>query len=205
MTHLRTKFLTPFNSPLNFGSQIHKLNTGSMPSRLWCRVYAKTSVVFGLTHWGRDKMDASSQTTFSRAFSSMKIVAFWISLKYVRKGPIVNNPALVQLMAWRRSGAKPLSEPMMISLPTHICVTRPQWVKFIPPKQPAYAHGHWGQPHEATVVKMAPTRPLASRSFCLLALLCDHRSPSNLQQSNMRAWYTLHQNDRLVPFLVFVQ
>ena len=51
------------------------------------------------------------------------------SLKYVRKGPIDNNPALVQKMAWRRSGDKPLSEPMMISLPTHICVTRPQWVK----------------------------------------------------------------------------
>ena len=31
-------------------------------------------------------------------------------------------------MAWRRSGDKPLSEPMMVGLPTHICVTRPQWV-----------------------------------------------------------------------------
>ena len=31
-------------------------------------------------------------------------------------------------MAWRRSGDKPLSEPMMVSLLTHICVTRPQWV-----------------------------------------------------------------------------
>ena len=34
-------------------------------------------------------------------------------------------------MAWRRPGDKPLSEPRMISLPTHICVTRPQWVKDI--------------------------------------------------------------------------
>ena len=32
-------------------------------------------------------------------------------------------------MAWCRSGDKPLSEPMMVSLLTHICVTRPQWVK----------------------------------------------------------------------------
>ena len=32
-------------------------------------------------------------------------------------------------MAWRRSGDKPLSEPMMVNLLTHICVTRPQWVK----------------------------------------------------------------------------
>ena len=64
---------------------------------------------------------------------------------------------------------------------------------------------HWGQPHEATVVKMAPTRPLASRSFCLLVLLCDHRSLSNWQQRNTEAWYTLHQNDRLVSVLIFVQ
>ena len=54
------------------------------------------------------------------------------SLKYVRKGPIDNNPALVQIMAWRRSGDKPLSEPMMVSLLTHICVIRPQWVKTWP-------------------------------------------------------------------------
>ena len=51
-----------------------------------------------------------------------------ISLKFVPKGPINNIPALVQIMAWRRPGDKPLSEPMMISLPTHKCVTRPQWV-----------------------------------------------------------------------------
>ena len=32
-------------------------------------------------------------------------------------------------MAWRRLGDRPLSKPMMFSLPAHICVTRPQWVK----------------------------------------------------------------------------
>ena len=54
-----------------------------------------------------------------------------ISLKFVPKGPINNNPALVQVMAWRRPGDKPLSEPMMVWLLTHICVTRPQWVKWV--------------------------------------------------------------------------
>ena len=57
----------------------------------------------------------------------------WISLKiplkFVPKGPINNSPAQVQIMAWRRPGDKPLSEPMMDKIPTHICVTRPQWVK----------------------------------------------------------------------------
>ena len=51
-----------------------------------------------------------------------------ISLKFVPRGPSYNIPALVQIMAWRRPGDKPLSEPMIISLLTHICVTRPQWV-----------------------------------------------------------------------------
>ena len=51
-----------------------------------------------------------------------------ISLKFVSEGPINNIPALVQKMAWRRPGAKPLSAPMLVSLLTHICVTRPKWV-----------------------------------------------------------------------------
>ena len=56
-------------------------------------------------------------------------ISIKISLKFVPNVPIKNIPALVQIMAWRRSGDKPLSEPMMVRLPTHICVTRPQWVK----------------------------------------------------------------------------
>ena len=36
-----------------------------------------------------------------------------IPLKFVPKGPINNIPALVQIMAGRRSGDKPLSEPTM--------------------------------------------------------------------------------------------
>ena len=42
-------------------------------------------------------------------------ISIKISLKFVPKGPINNIPALVQIMAWRRPGAKPLSEPMMAS------------------------------------------------------------------------------------------
>ena len=52
-----------------------------------------------------------------------------ISLKFVPRGLINNIPTLVQVMAWRRPGDKPLTEPMMVRLPTHICVTRPQQVK----------------------------------------------------------------------------
>ena len=56
-----------------------------------------------------------------------------ISLKFVPKGPINNIQALVLIMAWRRPGDKPLSEPMMVRLPTHICVTQPQWVNSLAP------------------------------------------------------------------------
>ena len=36
-----------------------------------------------------------------------------ISLKLVPRGPIDNKPALVHVMVWRRTGDKPLPEPMM--------------------------------------------------------------------------------------------
>ena len=56
-------------------------------------------------------------------------IAIKISLKFVPKGSVNNIPPLVQVMAWRRPGDKPLFEPMMVNLLTHMCVTRPQWVK----------------------------------------------------------------------------
>ena len=68
--------------------------------------------------------------TFKYIFLNENVIILAkVSLKFVPKGPINNIPALVQIMAWRRLGDKPLSEPMMVRLPTHICVTRPQWVK----------------------------------------------------------------------------
>ena len=67
--------------------------------------------------------------TFKRIFLNENVrIAFKISLKIVPKGPIKNIPTLVQMMALRRPDDKPLSEPMTVSLLTHICVTRPQWV-----------------------------------------------------------------------------
>ena len=59
----------------------------------------------------------------------------WISinipLKFFPKVRINNIPALVQIMAWRRPGDKPLSGPVMVRLMTHISVTLPQWVNVI--------------------------------------------------------------------------
>ena len=45
---------------------------------------------------------------FKRIFLNENvIISIKISLKFVPKGPINNNPALVQIMAWRRSDDKP--------------------------------------------------------------------------------------------------
>ena len=65
--------------------------------------------------------------TFKRIFLNENVrISIKISMKFVPKGPNNNIPALVQIMDWRRPGDKPLSEPMMVKLPTRICVTRPQ-------------------------------------------------------------------------------
>ena len=45
----------------------------------------------------------------------MKIIicVVWISMKFVPHGVIDNKSALLQVMAWHLTGAKPLPEPML--------------------------------------------------------------------------------------------
>ena len=59
------------------------------------------------------------------------LISLKISLKCVPMAQINNTPVLVQIMAWCRTGDKPLSELMMVNLLTHTCVTRPQCVDLI--------------------------------------------------------------------------
>ena len=74
------------------------------------------------------KMAVIFETTFSNAFSWMEMFKFrlWLHWKFVTEVSINNIPTLVQIMVWRRPGDRSLSEPIMVSLPAHICVTRPQ-------------------------------------------------------------------------------
>ena len=52
---------------------------------------------------------------FKRIFVNENVwISIKISLKFVPKGQTNNIPALVPIMAWRRSGDKPLSEPMIV-------------------------------------------------------------------------------------------
>ena len=70
--------------------------------------------------------------TFKRIFLKENVrISITISPKFVHKGPINSTAALVQIMVWCRPGDKPLSDPVMVRLLAHICVTRPQWVKAV--------------------------------------------------------------------------
>ena len=97
----------------------------------WCR--PKLAIIVGLdtlnTLRPRQNGGHFPDDIFKCIFLNENIwISLKISLNFVPNGRIDNIPALVQIMAWHRPGDKPLSEPMIVSLPTHICVTRPQWV-----------------------------------------------------------------------------
>ena len=83
--------------------------------------WAQHQITFWLTYWGRNKITAISQTTFSNAFSWMKIFKFRLRFRWCFfprfqltifhhwfRWWLVAIPSLVQIMAWRRPGDKPL-------------------------------------------------------------------------------------------------
>ena len=86
------------------------------------------------------------------------------SVKLVPKGPINNILALVQIMAWHRPGDKLSSWPMMVSLLTHICVTRSQWVK---------------SSHCNSFEDQVPIDVIISTELQILGYINGSRSPSN--------------------------
>ena len=83
--------------------------------------------------WKYLSMWRSQETTYSHIFTRIFMnekfcILIRILLKFVAEGPTDNKSALVQVMAWCRTGDKPLSEPLMVSLLTHICITWPPWI-----------------------------------------------------------------------------
>ena len=79
-----------------------------------------------LTHWGWQKKDNIFKGIF---FNGYVLISQKILPKFVPKVRINNIPALVQIMAWHWPGDKPLSEPIMVGILIHVCVTLPQWIK----------------------------------------------------------------------------
>ena len=91
------------------------------PNKFWCII---------ITLKPRQNGRHFTDDIFKSIFLNEK---FWISnsisLNYVQYDLIDIISALIQIMAWRQIGDTPSSEPMMSSLLTFICVTRPRWVK----------------------------------------------------------------------------
>ena len=120
-----------------------------------------------LTHWGRDKMADISQTAFSNAFPWMKIceqIIHWSLFLRVKL-------TISQIMAWRRPGDKPLSEPMLVILLTHMCVTRPQWVKW------------WEQRHVPIIIIFK----ILKHDTCTFKFLYNH----NIITANQAQWIVI--------------
>ena len=66
---------------------------------------------------------------FKRIFVNESVWIHW--LLFVRSNEQYSRIGLDKMMARGRPEDKPLSEPMAICLPTHICFTLPQWIKYI--------------------------------------------------------------------------
>ena len=92
-----------------------QMTTEEMHAILEERDSAVNKVQEWLTHPPLDKMvtilaDAVFKCIYLNANDRIPIT---ISLKLIPRSPIYNKPALVQVMAWRRTGDKPLPEPML--------------------------------------------------------------------------------------------
>ena len=85
----------------------------------WCQAVSNNHADSSIINTLRPRQNGHrfADDTFKRIFLNENVrLSIKISLKFVPKGPINNIPSLVQIMA------------LMVSLPTHICVTRPRWV-----------------------------------------------------------------------------
>ena len=79
-----------------------------------------------------------------------------ISLKYAPQGPIDTIPSLVQIMAWRRAGDKPLSKPMKFSLMTHIYIYASLDLNELT---------HWGRHKMAAIPHTAVSKVFSSKKM----------------------------------------
>ena len=126
---------------------------------------------------------------FKRIFLNQNVpIPINISLQFVPKGPINNIQALFQIMAWHRPGDKPLSETMLVSLLTHICVTRPQSV-------------HW------TLLWYVPVETFSKKSpwmICKIIYLLGIIHGNAIVYDFTTIWLVTLQNNAEVMFLSLI-
>ena len=110
-------------------------------------------------------------------------ISLQISLQFVPMDRINNILAFVQIIAWRRPGVKPLSEPMMVRLLTHIYiyiyifVIQPQWVNI---KRCNYQC--LGTPYSPKI---------CSELQCLICGLCRHDTVYHIKYSMVKRYVLL--------------
>ena len=84
----------------------------SLHEIIWMSFLFVQWVLSHTTHRRREKM--VTLKTYLNQFSSVKMLYFdSISLKFVHKVPVNNNPAFFKIIYWCRAGDESLSEPMM--------------------------------------------------------------------------------------------
>ena len=194
----------------------HHLTKGVLA---WMCIHTCISTCLISTNWGWDKIATISQMTFSNAFSWMTTYEFHLRflLKFILKITTNNNPALVQIMAWRRPGDKPLSEPMMVSLLTYICVKPYQWWLWFSDQSGKhivlsafiiestiyrYRRDFWnGIFWSVCIIRAAPIRTAKFHLFCYLntqsaARFLEISSPFGVTSSGPQKWHSITESGR---------
>ena len=124
---------------------------------------------------------------FKSIFNESVWISITISLKFVPSGPIDYKSALVQVMAWHRSGEKPLPNQCWPNSPTHIYGTRGK------EKNKSGRSFHWGLVHlvqSSSLRWNSPkifhtvfeTLPVGAKSLPILTLDYWHPPQSNFTE-----------------------
>ena len=99
-------------------STIETQGAASVDGRCWRYAHLPSLVewTLALTHWGQTKMAAISQITFQEHFLKWKLLNFTWNFTEICSFECdwQYGKTLVQILVWRRTGNKPLSEPMCV-------------------------------------------------------------------------------------------
>ena len=130
-----TVWMRHFHAEITNGSWfLHCLNTTTLIDQAWgSKMGVESTLMHFLTHWGLDKMDATSQTTFSSAFSWMQMFDFWLKLHW-SLFPRIQLTIFHHWFRWLLGAGQATSHYLnqwWFSLPAHVYVAQPRWVKAI--------------------------------------------------------------------------
>ena len=86
---------------------------------VFCVMRIRLLSICPLTHLPLDEMAAIVADDLFKCifFNENDRIPIQMSLKFVPRSPIDNNPASVQAVAWRRTSEKPLPGPMLAQFP----------------------------------------------------------------------------------------